>query len=91
MSKKILLRIVFLVVLMGAPVVFGWWLFVPLALIYVYLVHEPYEVLLCGVLLDNIYSFDGNILEKHILAIFALILILITLLLETRVDWKKIV
>jgi len=91
MSKRILLRIVFWMILLIAPLVFGWWLFLLLALVYVCLAENPYETLLPGILLDNIFSFDGSILEKHFLTIFVLILILIALLLETRVDWKKIV
>ncbi len=69
------------------PIIFGWWLFVPLAIIYIYLARVAYEIIIIGIILDSLYYFNG--VFSHSFLIFSIILIMIALFLEGRIDWKK--
>jgi hypothetical protein len=69
--------------------IFGWWLFVVLALLYVYLVKLPYEIIPIGFLFDNFYYFGSGAFDGHPLTIFTFVLMMIALFLEDKIDWVK--
>lgn len=71
------------------PVIFGWWLFIPAAILGVYLIKLPYEIILAGVLLDSVYYFGDSFLARFKLTLFAFIIILIALFLSEKIDWHK--
>ena len=74
---------------MLVPILFGWWLFVPMAILFVYLAKVPYEVIVVGNILDAVYYFGDGFLVKYQLTIFALVLILVALFLNNRIHWSK--
>lgn len=78
----------FLAIIIG-PIIFGWWLFIPLAMLLVYLAKLPYEVILAGAILDTVYYFGDNFLSRHQLTFFAILLLMVALFLSDKVDWNK--
>jgi len=82
-------RILFFLATIIIPVVFSWWLFIPMALLFVYLTKLPYEVILAGFILDSVYYFGDGFLVQHLLAIFSLILIILAFFLSRRIHWLK--
>lgn len=70
---------------------FGWWLFIPMALLYVYLARLPYEIILVGFLFDNLYYFGDNVWQKYPLTIFSGLLIVIAMSLYKRIHWSKVI
>ena len=85
--KRLLLFLVILII----PIIFSWWLFIPLALFFVYLAKLPYEIILAGFLLDSIYYFGGGFLFQHLLTIFSLVLIILAFFLSKMIHWQKVV
>ncbi len=69
--------------------VFGWWIFFPLALIYVYLAKLPYEIIIFAALLDNIYYFGDGFLRDNMFSLFSILLILIAFFLGVRINWQR--
>ena len=69
--------------------IFGWWLFIPMAVFFVYLAKLPYEVIVAGAILDSIYYFGDGITERHGLAIFSALIIIAALFLSDRINWRK--
>lgn len=86
-----MLRILFFLAILIIPVIFSWWLFVPLALLFVYLTKLPYEIILAGFILDMIYYFGDSFLSKHLLTTFSLILIILAFFLSKRIHWRKVI
>ncbi|MEK7200556.1 MAG: hypothetical protein AAB672_00270 [Patescibacteria group bacterium] len=84
-------RILFFLAILIIPAIFSWWLFVPLALLFVYLAKLPYEIILAGFILDMIYYFGDSFLAKHLLTIFSVILIILAFFLSKRIHWNKII
>jgi len=84
-------RLLLFLATMIIPVVFSWWLFIPMALLCVYLVKLPYEIVLAGFLLDSLYYFGEGFLLSHLLTIFSLALILFAFLLSKVIHWRKVV
>lgn len=84
-------RILFFLALIFVPVAFGWWLFIPLALLAVYLIKLPYEIILAGFLLDLFYYFGEGFWRGHILSIFSLVLIALALFLSQKIHWRKVI
>jgi hypothetical protein len=84
-------RILFFLATIIIPVIFSWWLFIPMALLYVYLTKLPYELILAGLILDSIYYFGGGFLAKHMLTIFSVLLIAIAFFLSKKIYWRKII
>lgn len=82
-------RFFYFLVIIIVPVVFGWWLFVPLALLSVYLAKLPYEIILAGAILDTVYYFGDDFLLKHQFTLFATVLIIGALFLSNRIHWDK--
>lgn len=82
-------RILFFIALIVIPIVFSWWLFIPLALLFVYLCKLPYELPLAGFLLDLIYYFGEGFWREHSLAIFSSFLIIAAYFLDKRIHWNK--
>lgn len=89
--NNLMFRILFFLAILIIPVIFSWWLFVPMALLFVYLAKLPYEIILAGFLLDSVYYFGDGFLVQHLLAIFSLILIILAFFLSKRIHWNKII
>lgn len=71
------------------PVIFGWWLFIPLTILAVYLAKLPYEIILAGAILDTVYYFGDSFLFEYQLTIFATLLIILALFLGDKIHWDK--
>lgn len=82
-------RFLYFLGLIILPVTISWWLFVPLALLLVYLAKLPYEIILAALVLDSFYYFGEGLLAKNMLVIFSLVLIGAALFLENRIHWQK--
>jgi len=84
-------RILFFLATIIIPVVFSWWLFIPMALFFVYLAKLPYELILAGFILDLVYYFGDGFWAKHLLTTFSLLLIMTALFLSKGIHWRKII
>ncbi len=84
-------RVLFFLAIIIIPVIFSWWLFIPIALLFVYLAKLPYEVILAGFILDSVYYFGDGFYSQHLLTIFSLFLIIISFFLSKRIHWRKII
>ncbi len=73
------------------PVVFGWWFFIPLTLLAVYLIKLPYEIIAAALILDSVYYFGNSFVNKHLLTIFSFLLIIVAVFLNSKVHWRKII
>jgi len=82
-------RGILLVAIIFLPIFFGWWLFVPLALLYVYFIKSPYEIIPVGAILDGLYYFGEGFLYKHSLVLYTLVLVVLTSLLGKWISWKR--
>ena len=82
-------RIIFFLLTIFLTLIFGWWLFIPLALLSVYLAKLPYEIIVAGVILDSVYYFGSGIVSSHRLGLFALLIIFFAMFLEDRIYWRK--
>jgi hypothetical protein len=89
MNNHMIRRLIFFAAVILIPIVFGWWLFIPLALLYVYAVKKPFELILSGFLLDTVYYFGNGFFRDHALVIFSLILVALVLFLDSRIYWRK--
>jgi len=81
-------RIFAFIGLIMLPVIFGWWLFVPLAILYVYLAKLPYEIIVAGAILDSVYYFGTGIFAFR-LTIISIILIVVAFFLNDKIHWPK--
>lgn len=84
-------RILYFLATIIIPVIFSWWLFIPMALLYVYLAVLPYEIILAGIMLDSVYYFGDGFWYKHILTIFSILLITLAFFLNKRIRWNKVI
>jgi hypothetical protein len=84
-------RVLFFLAIIIIPVIFSWWLFIPMALLYVYLAKLPYELILAGFLLDLVYYFGDGFLFQYPLTLFSLLLLIIALFLSKRIHWNKVI
>lgn len=81
-------NIISLLVLFFVPIAFGWWLFLPLFLLYLYLAHARIEVLVVAVALDRVYYFGSGFWSFR-LSIICLICLLIAFFVEGRLRWPR--
>lgn len=84
-------RLLYFLLIIFLPIVFGWWLFIGLAVLLVYLAKLPYEIIVAGAILDAVYYFGEGFVVGHRLTLFALILILVAWFLNKRISWRKII
>lgn len=84
-------RFIYFLAIIIVPIIFSWWLFIPMALLFVYLAKLPYEIILAGFLLDLVYYFGDGFMTKHLLTIFSLILIILAFFLSKRIHWRKVI
>ncbi len=87
--KKILLRIVLPILILFLTLLFGWWLFIPLALIYCFVSSRAYEILILGILLDNVYYFGESFLFDYFITIVATFSFILSVVLEYKVNIVK--
>lgn len=84
-------RFLFFLGIIFIPLIFSWWLFVPLVLLFVYLAKLPYEIVLAAFFLDSFYYFGDSIFAKYPLTLFSIVLILLALFLNGRIHWRKVI
>lgn len=84
-------RVLYFLIIVIIPVIFSWWLFIPMALLYVYLAKLPYEIIIAGLILDSVYYFGDGFLVKYSLTMFSLLLIMVALFLSKKIHWRKII
>jgi uncharacterized RDD family membrane protein YckC len=82
-------RLLFFALSVLVPIVFGWWLFLPFALLSVYLIKTPYELIITGAVLDSVYYFGEGFLGNYRLTLGTLILIIAALFLNGKIHWQK--
>jgi membrane protein YdbS with pleckstrin-like domain len=71
------------------PIIFGWWLFLPLILISIYLIKLPYEIILAAAILDSLYYFGDSFWSNYKLTLVAFFAILVALFLSDRLNWQR--
>jgi len=84
-------RILFFLAIIVVPVIFGWWFFIPAALLFSYFARSPYEIIIAGLVLDLVYYFGDGFMARHPLALFSLLLVASVLFLDSRIHWHKII
>lgn len=84
-------RFLYFLAIIIIPVIFGWWLFIPMAMLFVYLAKFPYEIILMGFIFDSVYYFGNEFTAKYPLTIFSFLLIIIALLLNKNIHWPKVI
>ena len=89
MNNRFLHRFAFFLITGLIPVVFGWWLFIPFALLYVYAVKKPYELVILGFILDSAYYFGEGFFRNYALTLFCLVLVALVIFLDSRIYWRK--
>jgi hypothetical protein len=84
-------RALYFLAIIIIPIIFSWWLFVPMALLYIYLAKLPYEAIVAGFILDSVYYFGGGFFAQHSLTIFSLLLITAAFFLSKKIYWRKVI
>lgn len=84
-------RLFYFLLIIFIPAIFSWWLFVPMAILLVYLAKLPYEMIVAGAVLDSVYYFGDSLLLKNCLVIFSSLLIIGALFLNDKIHWRKII
>jgi hypothetical protein len=84
-------RTLFFLAIVFIPAVFSWWLFIPIAILSVYLFKLPFEIILAGSMLDSLYYFGSGFWISHVLTLFSFALIILALFLNDRIHWRKII
>jgi len=82
-------RILYFLAIIFIPIIFSWWLFIPMALLYVYLAKLPLEIIFAGFMLDAVYYFGDGFFIRHLLTIFSIILIILAWFLSEKIHWRK--
>jgi hypothetical protein len=82
-------RILLFIATIIVPLIFSWWLFLPLAILSVYLSVIPYEIIFAAIILDSFYYFGSGWPLKFPLTIFSVVLLIVAFLLSSRVEWRK--
>lgn len=84
-------RLLLSLLILFLTVFLGWWLYIPLALLYAYLSKTPYELLLMGFMLDYLYYFGDGFVASNRLAVFSLVVVLVSVFLSDKLEWKKVI
>lgn len=84
-------RFIYFLAIIIIPVIFSWWLFIPMTLLFVYLAKLPYEIILAGFLLDLVYYFGDGFITKHLLTLFSILLIIAAFFLSKRIHWSRVI
>lgn len=80
-------RIFFLMSVILLPIVFTWWLFLPLALIYFYFTKSAYEILFVAIFLDELFFISNNVFIENIFLIFGLVLFVFSKIFGGMLNW----
>ncbi len=88
---KFMHRALFFIMTLILPLVFGWWLFIPMSFFFIYIAKTPYEIIIAGAILDHVYYFGESAIARNSLAIFAFCAILAALFLKGRIQWRGVV
>ncbi len=86
---KCFLRIILFILLIILSALFFWWLFLPLALIYVVKVNNPFEILLAGAIFDSVYFYSSDPWLAHNFLIFSVVVLIAIMVLGSNINWKK--
>jgi hypothetical protein len=82
-------RVIFFLIILFAPVIFGWWIFFPLALLSVIITKIPYEIILAGAILDLFFYFGDGLFRQNILFVYSVALLAASVFVEKKFVWKK--
>jgi len=83
-------RALYFLMIIILPAILGWWLFIPLAILAVYLAKLPYEIIIAGLILDLVYYFGDGFIAKYFFTLFSLLLIVLALFLNSRIYWRRV-
>lgn len=86
-----MLRVLYFLGLIFIPAIFGWWVFIPIVLIFVYLNKFPFEIIFAGIILDSIYYYGDGILAQNRMLIFSALVLLAVWFLDKKIHWAKII
>lgn len=84
-----IIRIIIDFLLLILPIIFGPWVFIVLALFFVYIVKNPAEVLFVGIILNSLYYFGDNFLLDNWILLFVAVIYFVDFLLNERIVWRK--
>ena len=84
-------RFFYFLMIILLPVIFSWWLFVPMAILFVYLAKVPYELVVAGAILDAVYYFGESFWWQNQLTLFSLILIFLALFFRNKIHWQSVI
>ncbi len=76
--------------LLFIPIMFGWWLFFPLLILYIYLAIVPVEVFFVAIFLDRIY-YLGEGIWAHLFLITAFLCLSASFFLKDKLIWNKLI
>ncbi len=82
-------RLIFFLGILILSTFFGWWMFLPLAILYVFWAKNPYELIIAGGIMDTVYYFGESFFWEHFLALFSFVAILISVFLQGEIQWEK--
>jgi hypothetical protein len=82
-------KIFFLLGAIFVPIIFNWWLFVPIAILFVSLVKFPYMIVLAGFILDSVYYFGNGFFLTYPLTLFSLAAVITVFFLSKIIHWPK--
>jgi|GEM_PF-1369402 hypothetical protein len=71
------------------PIMFGWWLFFPLAFIFACFVNSPYEIIFVGVLLDMVYYLGDGFIHTYLFLIFSICLVMLVMFMSDKIYWRR--
>lgn len=86
---KIILRIFIFILLVALPAMFAWWLYFPLAVVYVYKVKSPYEILLASSFLDRAFFSGSSFWNGHELFFFSVLLLTAIMIFANTLEWRR--
>lgn len=86
-----MIRVSYFLAAIAIPTIFSWWLFIPMALLAVYLIRLPYEIIIAGFIFDSIYYFGSGWLAEYPLTVFSFLLVVTATFLSKKIYWRKII
>jgi hypothetical protein len=84
-------RVLYFLGLMVVPAVFGWWMFILMSVLLVYLAKFPFEIIFASIILDAVYYYGDSLLAGNRLLIFSIILLFMAWFLDKKIHWSKII
>jgi len=82
-------RLMYFVGIFFVTAILGWWVFFPLAIAYIYLVRMPYELIIMGAILDQVYYLGNSFIYDYMFTIFSFVSVVATVFLEKKLQWEN--